>query len=234
MPIKAAIFDLDGTIADFNLDYKTLRAEVRLLLMDCGFPPSLFSVTESIFEMLKKAEIYLRNNGGSKKDVEEVKKRVFAMADKYEVDAARRTSLLPGVMDALTELKKMNLKMAVFTISGEKAANYILRTFRLKNFFSVVVTRERVPMVKPDPAHLEAALKLLVVPPEETVVVGDSVSDMKSANLLGAFPIGVTTGYSSPKQLTNAGAKCLITSLVDLPVLIKRLNEQDKTGSSSG
>jgi len=230
VPIKAVVFDLDGTIVDFNLDYKTLRAEVRRLLVGRGFPPSLFSVNESIFEMLKKVEIYVRNNGGDDKEVEDTKKRVFSMADKYEMEAARQTSLLSGVVDALTELKKMNVKMAIFTINGEKAANYILRTFRLKRFFSVVVTREMVPMVKPAPFHLETALKLLEVAPEEVMVVGDSVSDMKSADSLGAFAVGVTTGYSSPEQLTNAGAKCLITSLVDLPVLVKELNEQERSG----
>ena len=60
MPIKAVIFDLDGTIASFNLDYLTVRAEVRSYLMRNGLPASILATNESIFDMLKKAEIFLK------------------------------------------------------------------------------------------------------------------------------------------------------------------------------
>lgn len=231
MLVKAAVFDLDGTIVDFNLDYKTLRAEVKRFLVGRGFPPSVFSINESVFGMLRKAEIYMRNNEGE--GIGEIKKQVFSMADRYEMEAARQTSLVSGAVDVLNELRKMNLKMAIFTVNGEKATNYVLRTFRLKKFFTAVVTRERVARVKPDPDHLEAALKLLGVAPEEAVVVGDGVPDVESASALGAFAVGVTTGFSSPEQLVSAGADCLITSLIDLPVLIRKLNEGDAASDFS-
>ena len=63
MPIEAVIFDLDGTLAHFNLDFKTLRGEVRSYLIRMSVPPSVVDVNESIFEMLKKTEIFLKNNG---------------------------------------------------------------------------------------------------------------------------------------------------------------------------
>ena len=63
MPIEAVIFDLDGTLANFNLDFKTLRAEVRSYLMRIGVPASVLNVNESIFEMLTKTEIFVKNNG---------------------------------------------------------------------------------------------------------------------------------------------------------------------------
>ncbi|UCF59413.1 MAG: hypothetical protein JSV15_03105 [Candidatus Bathyarchaeota archaeon] len=61
MAIKAVIFDLDGTIVDFNLNYKAVRAEVIQFLTKQGFPRSIFSMNESVFEMLKKMEIYKKN-----------------------------------------------------------------------------------------------------------------------------------------------------------------------------
>ncbi len=57
MTIKAVVFDLDGTIVKFNLDYKSARAEVIQFLSDHDFPASVFSINESVFEMLKKVEI---------------------------------------------------------------------------------------------------------------------------------------------------------------------------------
>ena len=61
MPIEAVILDLDGTLANFNLDFKALRSEVRSHLIRAGVPTSVLSVSESIFEMLKKSEIFFKN-----------------------------------------------------------------------------------------------------------------------------------------------------------------------------
>lgn len=60
--IKAVVFDLDGTLVNFNLDYKSLRAEARDFLIRQGVPASVLSINESIFTMLKKTEIFMKNN----------------------------------------------------------------------------------------------------------------------------------------------------------------------------
>ena len=96
MPIEAVIFDLDGTLAHFNLDFKTLRAEVRSYLMRIGVPASVLSVNESIFEMLKKTEIFVKNNGKPAESFEEVRSQALAIAEKYEMEAASTTSLHAG------------------------------------------------------------------------------------------------------------------------------------------
>ncbi len=224
--IKAVIFDLDGTIVDFNLDYKSLRAEVIQTLNKEGIPSSIFSMNESIFNMLKKAEIYVRNNGRKDIDIARVKKEVLSVANRHELQAAHATSLVPGILEALKTLNKMKMKLAIFTVNGEKSASYIIRSFRLKRFFDVMITRESVSAIKPNPAHLEATLKALNVEPEEAIVVGDSKWDMGCAQELNVIAVGVATGISSPKELTNAGATHLISSAIHLPELIQQLNGQ--------
>jgi phosphoglycolate phosphatase len=179
--IKAVIFDLDGTLANFNLDYKTLRAEVRSYLMRTGVPTSLLNVNESIFEMLKKAEIFIKNNSKSAETFEEVRSQSFAIAEKYEMEAASTTSLISGANETLKDLKRMNLKMGLCTTSSEKAANYILQRFKIDDFFKVMVPRNKVKYVKPHTEQFELALKTLGVRPQATVIVGDSNVDMQSA-----------------------------------------------------
>ena len=44
MSTEAVIFDLDGTLANFNLDFKTLRSEARSYLMRIGVPASVLNV----------------------------------------------------------------------------------------------------------------------------------------------------------------------------------------------
>jgi len=232
--IKAVIFDLDGTIASFNLDYKAVRGEVRGYLLRIGVPASLLSANESIFEMLKKTEIFVKNSGKSAEAMEEIRKEALGIAEKYELEAARDTSLLPGANETLKALKRIGLKIGLFTLSGDKSTRYILQRFKLGEFFGVTVPRDKVNFVKPNPEHLEMALKVLGVGPEETVVVGDSKVDMESARELKAIAVGLPTGTSTTEQLTVHGANYIITSITDLPVLIDKINRaQTKPSESS-
>jgi len=225
MDVKAVIFDLDGTIVSFNLDYKALRGEVRACLLRVGVPASVLSVKDSIFEMLKKTEIFVRNSGKSAEAMEEIRNEALAIAEKYELEAARDTSLLPGASETLTALKRMGLKLGLFTLNSDKAANYILQRFKLGDFFGVTVPRNKVNFVKPNPEHLEMALKVLGVAAGETVVVGDGSVDMQSARELKAIAVGLPTGASTVEQLMRNGANYVITSITDLPVLIEKINK---------
>lgn len=229
MTIKAVIFDLDGTIVKFNLDYKTVRAETIQQLTKEGFPASIFSLNESIFAMLQKTKIYMENNGKNEQEIQKIKEKIFKLAERYEIQAARDTELLPGVSETLKALKKMNLKLGLFTINCNQATNYLLKQLRLKRFFDAVATRDDAEMVKPDPQHLAAVLQILGVKPEEALVVGDGVTDMKSAADLKAVGVGIPTEMSTPQALMRAGATSLITSLTDLPTLIHQFNQATPT-----
>ena len=225
MAIEAVIFDLDGTLAQFNLDYKALRSEVRGYLMSIGVPTSVLDVNESIFEMLKKTEIFVKNSSKSAKAFEEVRTQALTIAEKYEMEAASTTSLLTGAVETLKDLQKMNVKMGLCTTSNEKAANYILQRFKIDGFFKVVVPRDKVTYVKPHTEQFEVALKTLGVRAKATLIVGDSVVDMQSAKELKAVAVGLPTGLSTTEQLMSNGANYIITSLTDLPVLIKKIKE---------
>ena len=224
--IKAVIFDLDGTIASFNLDYKALRGEIRSYLLRLGVPASVLSVNESIFEMLKKTAIFMKNSGKSAEAMDAIRSEVLAIAEKYELEAAVSADLLPGVYETLKALKRMDLKIGLFTLNSDKAANYLLQRFKLGEFFGVTVPRNKVNYVKPNPEHLEMALKVLGVAPEETVVVGDGNVDMESASELKAIAVGLPSGASKIEQMMRHGANYIITSITDLPVLIEKINKE--------
>lgn len=225
MAVNAVVFDLDGTIVNFNLDYKSARADVIELLGNHGFPQSVFSINESVFEMLRKLEIYIKNHRLSEKDYPRLKREVLAILEGYETKSAASTQLVPGILETLQALKKMKIKLGLFTVNSLKATDQILSTFRLRPFFKTVVTRDSVPRVKPNPVHLETVLKALKAKPEETLVVGDSVWDIKTAKELHVFAVGTSTGVASPEELTRAGADCLITSPTDLLTLVEKLNQ---------
>jgi HAD superfamily hydrolase (TIGR01549 family) len=225
LAIEAVIFDLDGTLANFNLDYKAMRSEVRTYLISIHVPVSVLDVNESIFEMLKKAEIFIKNNVKSPDAFQEVRAHALSIAERYEMEAAATTSLLTGAVETLKTLQKMHLKMGLCTTSSEKAANYILQRFKIDGFFQVVVSRDKVKYVKPNTEQLETALKTLGVYAKSALIVGDSVVDMQSAQELKAIGAGLPSGLYSKEQLMDSGANYIVTSLTDLPILIKEINK---------
>lgn len=211
----------------FNLDYKSLRAEVRGFLLKKGIPGSVLSLNENIFEMLKKTEVFLRNNGGMRTSgFERIRSEALTIAEKYELEAALDTGLLPGTVETLKSLKLKGLKIGLCTISSEKSARLLLERFKIADLFDIIVTRNMVKQVKPDPEHLEAVLKGLDVAPQQSMVVGDSPSDIKCAKELDAIAVGLPTGLSTVKQLMNQGANYIVTSITDLPVLVAKMNKE--------
>jgi HAD superfamily hydrolase (TIGR01549 family) len=225
MTIEAVIFDLDGTLAAFNLDYKALRGEVREYLLHSGVPSSVLSTNESIFEMMKKAEIFFKNSDNPQRSFTAAQAKCLAIAEKYEMQAAETTNLLPGAIEALKELEKMKIKIGLCTTSSETAASYILRRFKIIDLFKVIVPRDKVKHVKPDTEQFKLALKTLDVRPKASVIVGDSRVDMQSAKELEAIAVGLPTGFSTTEDLMNSGANYIITSLADLPLLIKKIGK---------
>jgi phosphoglycolate phosphatase-like HAD superfamily hydrolase len=71
------------------------------------------------------------------------------------------------------------------------------------------------------PEHCQAALRAINVSADQILMVGDSITDMHAAKKIGAITIGIPTGVSTKKQLIKEGANYIITSISDLPKLIK-------------
>jgi phosphoglycolate phosphatase len=225
--IKAVIFDLDGTLKEFNLDIKACRTKLITLLNKRGFSRSLFSLNETAFDMLKKIKKSPITEDGNGNDLLTIKDMVFSVVEEFELEAAKTAKIFEGIPETLKALKDMNLKIALCTISSERTTKYILKRFHLEHFFDAVVTRESVFEVKPHPTHLEAVLKALNLRSHEAVLVGDSIKDIQCAIQLNVLAVGVTTGLSSLQDLTSSGAHYVASSVTDIPILIEQLNKKN-------
>jgi phosphoglycolate phosphatase len=178
--------------------------------------------------MLNKTQIYLMNQIKPDAVMEQLRRDTLSIAETYELEAASKTSLLPGATETLKTLKHAGLKIGLCTINSEKSMTHILQRFNLTEYFDAAIPREKVNYIKPHPEHLKTVLAALHVAPEEAVVVGDSKIDMQAARDLKAIAVGLPTGVSTPEQLMANGANYLITSITDLPLLIEKLNNPQK------
>jgi HAD superfamily hydrolase (TIGR01549 family) len=226
--ISAVIFDLDGTLVTFSLDVKACRTEIINYLAEQEIPRELFSLKETGFDMLIKAEKHLKTKPTTKTTFPNIKRKVHSIVEKHELMSAKVTKIFPGIPETLKSLKDMNLKLALCTISGKKATKFILERFNLEHFFDVVITRDQVSEVKPHPEHLEAVLDALNVLPQNSLLVGDSVKDVVCASRVNILSVGVTTGLSTKKNLVSSGANYIASSANDVTKLIQSLQKMQK------
>ncbi len=103
-----------------------------------------------------------------------------AFADSY-VDALR-FELVPGVADALAQLRRRGLELAVVG-NWDMALPEHLAELGLGHL--PVVTSASAGAAKPDPAPFHMALEALRVPPERALHIGDSEADELGAKAAG-------------------------------------------------
>jgi len=68
----------------------------------------------------------------------------------------------------------------------------------------VVLTREDVAAVKPDPSHLLAALGAIGAGPEESLMVGDHPQDVLTARRAGTLAAAVASGGTDREELARS------------------------------
>lgn len=73
--------------------------------------------------------------------------------------------------------------MGLVTNIGEYAIVKALKLFDLQEFFDVLITRNHVKFLKPNPEGLNLAMEKLDTTPRQVIFVGDSVNDIEAAEL---------------------------------------------------
>jgi len=224
MNICGVIFDLDGTLVYYSVDRNKLRSELLNRLRLYNIPLSSFLRLKSIWSIIKNFYYIAESNGLDNGERRRILFELYSIIEKYELDAAKKLSLIPGALTALKYVRNMGYKSALYTLCGRKPTLKVLERFDLMKFFDAVITRDDVENVKPHPEHLLKAISILNVKPREVVVVGDSVLDAECAKNIGAIFIGVKTGVRSEAELRASGADYILNSVSELPSLLYLLS----------
>jgi phosphoglycolate phosphatase len=106
------------------------------------------------------------------------------------------------------ELRTRGIKTGILTRNCTEAVRTIFPD--ILAYSDAVVTRDDTEKVKPHPDHLLAVLSSLREDPERTAMVGDHPMDMILGKRVGAFAVGVLTGYSGADALRGAGADLIL------------------------
>jgi HAD superfamily hydrolase (TIGR01509 family) len=102
------------------------------------------------------------------------------------------TVIFPGVQELLNNLKSSGTLLGIFTGKGKETTESTLKFHGIRNLFDIVVTGSGVKNHKPHPEGVELALRQLKVHAQDSVLVGDSLSDYKAAGSAGTGFIAAT------------------------------------------
>jgi HAD superfamily hydrolase (TIGR01509 family) len=217
--IKAIIVDMDGTITNFNLDFLSTRRRVLKELDKMKLRTPDMTDQLSLYFILDKLK-----NQTDPSTFRELRKRIYGMIEEMELKAATDVTLYPGAVETLRKLRGRSIKIGLVTNNGRKGTELTLSRHRLKSLFDTVVTRDDCEDMKPAAEPVEKVLAALKAAPNEAVLIGDGVMDIRSARAAGVRSVAVATGPFKSELLLKVEPDYVVGSINDLPTLIELLN----------
>lgn len=132
-----------------------------------------------------------------------------------------RHLLIPGV-DEMLKLLQRQFQLAIVSARGERGTLEFLKQFDLLELFSAIATAQTCEKTKPYPDALYWVMQTLGVPPEETLMVGDTTVDIKAGKAAGCKTVGVLCGFGERDELLRAGADLILEKTTDLLEFLTR------------
>lgn len=184
------VFDLDGTLIDSAPD---ILAAGNAALASEGLAP--VSAAQSRSFIGNGARVYverLERAASGENHPERTARMQARFLSEYEV-AHGLTRPYPGAEDALRALRQGGWRLGLCTNKPLGPARGVLAHFGWLELFEILIGGDSLPVIKPDPAPLHAALSALGEGP--AVFVGDSEVDAVTASAARVPFALYTEGY---------------------------------------
>jgi phosphoglycolate phosphatase len=213
--IQALLFDFDGTLVEPSIDFVQMRRAVMDVVRTHGIDDEaqerLGLTRMHLLEIIVYVQEWLAASGTPPESfVRQAHEAILAI----EIEAASRVSAYPGVPELLDELTCRGLGVAIVTRNCRPAVEAILR--RIPMHHDVLLTRDDVEHVKPDPRHLLAALDHLGVAGERSAMCGDHPMDITAGKAIGAKTIGVLQPGVDPGHFAAVAPDMILHRVTDL------------------
>ena len=193
MTRRAVIFDLDGTLVDTAPD---LVAVLNRLLLDSGRPRMPYAIARN--EASNGAAGLLRlgmGPGAAPGEIERLRPRFLEI---YAAHIAIGSRLFME-LDDIDELSS-RFSLGIVTNKPDAFTKPLLAELDLARRFASVVSGDRLPQRKPDPAPLKLAATELGLPVNRCVYVGDAPRDIEAGRAAGMPTIAAAYGYIRPSE----------------------------------
>jgi phosphoglycolate phosphatase len=193
---KAWFFDLDGTLADTDLD---IREAWKAAMADLGLGRDDF---DEVFVAGPPIDVMLQSLFPREYTPELAAKMRTAFGRHYDHDGFPNTREYPGVIDRVKQLKAAGDRVFIVTNKRHAGAEIMGRKFGWDRIFDRLYTGDMYGVKKPE--LIAIVLKEQGLAPEDCTMVGDTLNDFAAARANHVFSIGVSWGYGTPEELRQA------------------------------
>ena len=209
MAIRAILFDLDGTLID---QFQAIHKAFALTLERMGF-------NKPSFEEVKRAV-----GGASESTMEKLigperaKEAVQVLRPIFEQEMLNGLTLLPGAKEILHWCKANKVKAAVLTNKHGPHARIACKHLGISNDLEFVIGADDTQWKKPDVSLTNYTLEKIGYNATETLYIGDSPYDYKTAQNASMKCLLVSTGTHPMHELCKLSSSLEVKA--DLKLLI--------------
>jgi phosphoglycolate phosphatase len=212
--LRAALFDLDGTLVRTFIDFPAMRRAMRDLSDRWGTTAAtaghddILGIVERMTEALGPAQ------------GEGARREAYALLEAMEQEGCAHPEPVPGASDLLRSLRRVRgIRIAIITRNCRRIAESLLDRMDLEH--DLLVAREDTPEYKPHPAPLLFACRHLGVAPSDALMVGDLWADVAAGRAASVrFTIGIQWPHDPPDRFARCPPDVEVTSLAAAAALL--------------
>jgi len=219
-PVKAVVFDLDGTLVDTLGDFEQA---INFMLNDLNLPLASRQVvekgvgkgTEHLLRTVLTHQTALSSQACQSAD-KLYRDAYVSYLSHYQRINGHYSQLYPGVLPGLQELQQRGLAIACLTNKPIGFAEPLLKHKGIRSYFSKVYGGDSFAEKKPHPLPLLKTCEALGIEPCDTLMLGDSSNDAQAARAAGCPVFLVSYGYNHGMPIQDIEADAYLDHFLDL------------------
>jgi len=213
LPIKNVIFDVDGTLVDSKRDIAGAQLwALRQLGVDSHRPEDIYPLIgkslADTFATLLPLKLHYR-----------IPDAIELYRTYYPPRALDTSTLFPGVRETLKALQHRGINLATATTKSTAGTRRVLEHFGIAHYFHQLQGSDEIPF-KPDPSVINKVIDGQLWNRDETLMVGDTDSDIQAGRNASVRTCGVTYGSLTREQVAVLRPDFLIDNLPQLLTII--------------
>jgi phosphoglycolate phosphatase len=189
LPLRAILFDLDGTLLDTAPD---MVGALNTLRREAGLAPLPYALVRAVVSHGAARIVRTGFPGADDAGMAALQARFLEI---YRATLSVGTRLFPGMDEVLERLAARRLTSGIVTNKPAWLTEPLLEQLGLRARFACVISGDTLPERKPHPLPLLHAAKLAGVSAGECVYVGDAERDVQAAHAAGMPALVANYGY---------------------------------------
>jgi phosphoglycolate phosphatase len=216
--MRAALFDLDGTLMDSTADIAWCGNEVMRRHNYPTHPLDRFNqfIGDGVINLVK------RMLPESARREEIITPLVAEYKTLYADHWAVESYVYEGIPEMLRALLARNLKLSVLSNKPHEFTLQCVKHFLPNTPFDIVMGSGGGFPNKPDPRAAIDISRRMNIPPQDFLYLGDTDTDMQTATRAGMFAVGVLWGLRARAELEANGARSIVAHPREVPALAQR------------